>query len=280
MRRVLSSCCTALSAVVLLCALPAGAAKTELEKTFSDELTIGQVFFPIVRALETAQGDDAALYAAAVQSGYLSQADADKSATRQDLITPSMFQKCGVFTAARLVWGQAQDQAQGAEEPLQVQSGPHTLHTTADAEAVLGKPQTPAERINCMILYQSVIDRAVNLLGRSETSRVVRYDVGRKMTYALEDLAHRANTAFWLSLTDPRSLRDAKFWLKYFADGEQLCRVPTPTGLRAGKSEFSCGAFMMDQKNMVFVEGGRIFSDETVHGLYIKFAETVKPEQK
>lgn len=261
-------------------AVPTHAAKTDLEKTFSDELTIGQVFFPIIRALESASGADADLYAAAVSAGYLAQADADKSLNRDDLIQPSTFQRCGVFTQSRLVWGQAQGQGASTEEPVQVESGPHDLHTTAEAEAALGKPQTPAERINCMILYQSVVDRAVNLLGRSETSRVVRYDVGRKMTYALEDLSRRANTAFWLALTDTRPLRDAKFWLKFFADGEQVCRVPTPTGIKAGKSEFSCGAFMMDQKAMVFIEGGRVFSDETVHGLYIKFAETIKAEAK
>ena len=280
MKRLLVSTTVALSALASLCSVPALGAKTELEKTFSDELTIGQLFFPIVRSLEAATGDDAAQFAAAVQAGYLTQADADKSVGRADFIAPSTFNKCGVFTQSRLVWGQAQNQEAGSEEPAQVQSDPHTLHTTAEAEAALGKPQTPAQRINCMILYQSVIDRAVNLLGRSETSRVVRYDVGRKMTYALEDLSRRANTAIWLALTDARPLRDAKFWLKYFADGEQVCRVPTPTGLKAGKSEFSCGAFMMDQKAMVFVEGGRVFSDETVHGLYIKFAETVKPAAK
>jgi hypothetical protein len=275
MKRLFVSTAAVAALACLWGAPPAAGAKTELEKTFSDELTIGQVFFPIVRALESASGNDAALYAAAVQAGYLSQADADKSAGRDDIIQPSTFHQCGVFTQQRLVWAQPQS-AGGGDEPAQIQTDPHTLHTTAEAEAVLGKPQTPAQRINCMILYQSVIDRAVNLLGRSETSRVVRYDVGRKMTYALEDLNKRANTAFWLALTDARPLRDAKFWLKYFADGEQVCRVPTPTGLKAGKSEFSCGAFMMDQKAMVFVEGGRVFSDETVHGLYIKFAETIK----
>jgi hypothetical protein len=258
----------------MLC-MPAFAAKTELEKTFSDELSIGQVFFPVVRSLESAGGDDAALYAAAMQAGYLTQVDVDKALARDDLIRPSTFQQCGVFTQKRMVWSHAQ--TKDAEEPLQIRTDPHTLHTSLEAEAALGKPQTPAERIRCMILYQSIVDRAVNLLGRSETSRIVRYDVGRKMTYALEDLSLRANTAFWLALIDPRSMRDAKFWLKFFAEGDQVCRVPTPTGLKAGKSEFSCGAFMMDQNAMVFVEGGRIFSDETVHGMYIKFAETIKP---
>lgn len=267
------------AAVVILTAFaPAYAAEViPFKPPYADEHSIGQVFFPLIAQLEAAEESDEALYDAAVAAGHLNANDAQRAKHSAELIKPSYFRQCRVFAKQSLVWGQAPDSANRADEPLMVSAEPSGGFSTAEAEAELGKPAVPSERIRCMIAYQSLVDRSMNLLGRSDTARIVKYDVSRRMTYAVDDLKKRANRAFWAALADQRPARDSAFWNQFFARGEQKCRVPTPTGLKAGKSEFSCGPFLMNQHAMVFVEGGRIFSAETVHGQEIKFAELLKP---
>lgn len=276
---------TGLLAALGLIAVSANAEKSALEKTYAEELTIGAVFFPLIRALETSTGDDASLLQNAVERGYLTAAEV-AGAKDRDVLAPSYFRdQCKVYSGGNYVWARRPKENSGAqsgsEHPfISVPSPFEALPVTAEAQAELGTPPTPGERIKCMIAYQSVVERAVNLLGRAETARIVRYDLGQKMTYALEDLEFRAARAFWLALIDPRAKRDSGFWISRLLDGEQQCRVPTPTGIKTGKTEFACGPFMMDQEKLVFVEGGRIFSADEVHGMRIKFAETVKPAPK
>ena len=287
----------------------------DYSQSVSQQISIGGLFFPFLVELEHYSRPRKKWKIPEFQQliinlhdrGYLTEEDLlALKHTKLRTWPLTLTHQCRVLSGKGLVWGQYPNvmmneklDSETYEQAIDVFPGQHlkprktshmyewnepavvhithsnTVSYTAEAASMFGAPHMPAQDIECLIIYETILEHAMRQLAQEATIATDRLSGERMLV--LPNLMQKAGRAFWNAVLNNEAVQEQALTACKLFQQSPECFIPTPNGLEAGRSNVSCGSWQYDQMAKVLTYNGvRFFSENTMNGIKVSFAESFK----